>query len=548
MKKIALSILFAVTTFFSGVGQIRTDIVNIKEVTEAKKVSRSKIVSYDNRKEAEGYDYDKSTFYLPMNGNWHFRFKPESAPKNEFGNIDNVASWKEIPIPATWESLGLAYNDKNSVGQYFAQMELPFGWRDREIFFVVEGASPSVSLYINGVFAGRSENSRERAEFVITKFIQDGINDIAFEVDCDSKGKMLENGVNSLKEGVLGGVYIHSQPMVYIYDYKAEATLDSTETKPFISLDIVVANRYNSDEKVTVYYDIMDDRNEIIKYNYAEFDIPARGYDTIHYESAINGLQFWNVENPKRYRLMMRLKYNGRFTEYIPIKIGFRKVAYDSNGTYINNKPVKINGLNYNKLSYNKSEIINDIKALKASGVNTLRVVGQPQIFYDVCNDLGIYICDEVNINCKESGTSLYKGGTLGNDPKFKDMFLARIEGQYYADRNNPSVIMWSLGQDAGNGYNNYESYLKMKSLEDQGRAVVYSGAGKEWNTDIIFMANPDENTIKNISGVAIIGSDFIKSDDFKKFNAGGFANALTEEIKTLYKPKVAPKTPVKRR
>ena len=185
------------------------------------------------------------------------------------------------------------------------------------------------------------------------------------------------------------------------------------------------------------------------------------------------------------------MQHEGRFTEYTKVRVGFRDVSFDSTGLRINGRPVELRAVDYECPS-DEQAIRRDFVRFRQQGINCVRVALYPQSdrFYELADSYGIYVCDRANIDSHLSGFSLEKGGSPANDPAWERAYTDRVMNMYRTSQNHPSVVMFSLGKQGGQGYAAYEAYLKLKAAEKD-RPVIYEGAGAEWNTDLV-VGRPD--------------------------------------------------------
>lgn len=478
--------------------------------SENREPSRTEFMSYDRRDDAATYNYDKSPFYLPLKGKWTFHLAADASQlKPDFYNSDYAATGdRETDVPGYWASTSAKELSsvvppmlpaENPIGQYRAQFMVPLMWLDRDIFVHVGGFKSAVTLYINGRKVGYSEDAGTPAEFNISKYIQDGVNTIGLEIPKWADGSWLQNSTLS-GAGIEDGVYVYSQPKVHIDDIMVEATLDSLYKNGVMNLDVVVVNRMNVPDTLEVFFDLMDAKGDIVRYNTREAVVGGFGArDTVRFQAIVGNVKQWSPETPNQYYLMLRVRNDGRFTEYIPYKLGFRKTEMKDGIYYLNNKPIQFKGVNYsyNGIAPDDKTMRADLLRLKQHNVNAIKCNYHPRKnrLYELCAEMGLMICDEVNLNSSLTGSDRSVGGTLGNNPQWRDAHMFRVENAYMYNRNHTGVVMWSMGTDAGIGYSVYKAFDKMKSLETK-RPIAYAPAKNYWCTDLFFPANPTVATI----------------------------------------------------
>ncbi|MCC8089649.1 MAG: hypothetical protein LIO79_10415 [Rikenellaceae bacterium] len=437
---------------------------------------RTQFNSYERRDDAVTYNPDKSDYYLSLNGDWGFMLsnsgeKFDTAFLNgERGNYDvspipgfygvvSVESLKNITPPQLPQD--------NKVGLYRQFAAIPVGWLDRDIFIKIKGIRTGVGLYVNGNYVGYAEDGAVPAEFNISKFVSDGTNVIVLAVYEWTTGSWLEN--NALGGvGIAAGVSLYSQPRVHIEDFFIRTTIDSTFTKGIAALDIVLVNNNNYENAAEAWFDLMDHTGKVVRYNYREAVIPGMGgRDTVSFTFEIPNAKFWSASDPYLYSLMFRVKHNGRFTEYIPYKIGIKKVEGSSEGFTINGRSEEIKTVEYTTIELDPDVIRADMKLLKSQGVNSIMCTYHPDknLLYRICGEEGIYVFEYADIDSSITGDNKAEGGSLGNNPQWLNSYMGRTEDSYFTNRNHTSVIYFGIPENAGKGFNVYRINKKLKDL-----------------------------------------------------------------------------------
>ncbi len=456
-----------------------------------RQASRTRFMAYDRREDAETFQNEKSPYYLSLNGEW----RGENAPPTQFPGRWTTASADELK--------GLqppALPAENPVARFSKTIDIPVLWLDRAIYVHIGGLQPGGTLYVNGRAVGYSEDSGAPVEFEISDYVTDGRNTLTLEFHKWTTGAWLENNLLN-GSGVVGEVYLYSQPKIHIQDFEIRATLDSTLTRGIFAIDIIAANGFNNAEKAQFWFDLEDAQGKVIRYSYKEVEIAGRGLDTIRFEYPVGAIKPWSAESPNLYQVILRTNYGGRFREYIPFKVGFRQLDYRKGNWCINGKPIIFKGVNYatTAVTADEKSMRDYLLRLKQGNVNAIRVGYHPMKarLYELCNELGLYVCDQANLDSSLTGESLTVGGTLGNRPAWLASHLQRVENSVYASRNYSCVVMRSLGGHAGEGFCIYHAYNRMKELETR-LPVAYEQAKNYWNTDVYFPANPSQEVMEN--------------------------------------------------
>ena len=477
---------------------------------------RTSFISYTTREEAVADIRENEKYYVPLNGVWKFTYADDyrTLPLEEMVQPGaSVFGWNDIRVPGNWEVQGFGIPlytnepyefapsnprppqlpDAVPAGVYKKEFEIPFAWLDRDIFLHIAGAKSGVYVYINGQKIGYSEDSKNPAEFLINPYVKEGMNDLTLVIYRWSTGSYLECQDFFRISGIERDIFIYSQPKTRIDDFRVTASLREPEMKHGeMRLDVELANSYNGPEEVTFYYEILNPAGEIVTYNTMEKTLRPNGRDTLHMESVVPNVKAWSAETPDLYTLIMRVKKEGRFIEYVPFKIGFRNIRIEGNQVLVNGKPVLFKGVNYHEHNDTTGHYVDektlrrDMELMKRHNINAIRCSHYPQQrrFYELCNEYGFYVCDEANIETHGMGYSLSKGRTLGNNPDWLNAHMDRTRNMFERNKNYSCIVFWSLGNESGNGYNFYETYNYLKSV-DSIRPVQYERAGLEWNTDI---------------------------------------------------------------
>lgn len=495
---------------------------------------RAYFMSYTNRAAAAENDYTKSEFYIPLNGMWRFAWFEDhrERPTDFYRPGFDASKWKELQVPCNVELNGygepiyvnepyefMPFRPKPPqmpeaipVGLYLTAFEAPLVMKDRDVYLHIGGAKSGVYVYLNGQRIGYSENSKSAAEFKLNDYLTDGINILGLEIYRWSTGSYLESQDFWRMSGIERDIYIYSQPIAHVEDFYVVSTLDSTYQNGLLNLDIAMVNNFiDRTGPMEVWFELEDGNGTMADYSAVELDMDGFSRDTVRFRRSMKNIttykniRTWSAEDPYLYNLIVKVKHNGRFTECLSTKVGFRTSKVKGNQYYVNGKRVYIKGVNYHehdeKTGHVLSEerIIEDFTLMKKNNINAIRCSHYPQQrkFYELANKYGFYICDEANIEAHGMGYNLSKGGTLANDLRFYNAHMDRVKSMYHQTKNYPCVMFWSMGNESGNGYNFYETYLWLKGM-DSLRPVQYERAILEWNTDIYCPMYPSAQTLEN--------------------------------------------------
>lgn len=506
-----------------------------------KELPRASFLSYKNRELALKNDKLNSPHILSLDGIWKFKFVTGVSNRMEdFADLKlDLAAWDEIKVPSNMEIEGYGIpiytnvgyefypqwnfnppyiNDleKNNIGYYRRDFDIPQSW-DGEQVFIHFGSIKSVGyVWVNGRKVGMSKDSKTPQEFDITPFIKSGKNTIAVEVFRWSDAAYLECQDFWRLSGIPREVYVYAQPKVRLRDFFAQCTLDESYTNGLFNLDVELRNHSGKKATRSVSYEILDEMGETISSESKTVPIND-SIGTTNFVATLTRVNAWSAETPYLYTLVLSLEdASGKTNEVTSIKIGFR-TSEIKNGQYmVNGKPVLLKGVNLHEFNQTTGQVITeadvtlDMERMKQLNVNAIRLshYPQPSFFYDLADQYGFYIVDEANIESHGMGYDRAKGKSLANNLDWTEAHLFRTRNMFERDKNHPSVVIWSLGNEAGNGYNFYQTYLFIRS-RDKNRPIQYEQAGHEWNTDIVcpMYAKPQhiENYAKNFSDRPLI-------------------------------------------
>ncbi len=450
--------------------------------------SRSQFITFRSKSAAIKGDVSQSKNVLSLDGGW-FSYVFNSAPSDNqiqgvVGENEDLDTWKKVSLPSS----SVLTSQGGSV-VLARDITVPFDFTDQAQYINIGVSSSPVVLYVNGQRVGSSTDSKGRAEFNVSKFTIRGRNRIALVLESGSPSKSLEQN----EDGAIrleNSSYLFAQPKIRIFDIMATSSLDPSYQNGLLEIAMVMKSELFNPHTVEVFYDLYDSDGKIVNKETRSLALERREGDTLRFTSSIMGVNKWSYQDPKLYTAVFSIKRHDRFTEYISTRVGFREVKIQDKEVRVNGEKVIFHGVNADlvdelidpQVSY--AQIVQTIKELRGMGVNAIRTpYPLASGFYEACDSVGMYVVAGANINSREMSKSIMKGGTLANDPAWRDMFVERALRNYENFKLHPSVIAWSLGEDAGNGYNMYQAYLAVRA-KDALRPIVYGGAAMEWNTD----------------------------------------------------------------
>ncbi len=505
--------------------------------------ARTAFVSYRSVKDALAADPAASQNVIDLNGEWSYRVFNDGISVMLLGEIsDSVAdlsTWQTVGLPqpremhdgshrVIWSDkaydfvtytatkpkvpAGQSTIDKNYYGSqvtepypalpvpmptivYSRYFTVPFDLADRALFLNIGAVSGSVQVWVNGQMAGYSaRSSKDPVEFNISPYIERGKNRVMLVVEKYGPGALLEDQPGWRLSGVTGNISVFAQPKIRIRDYIANGSLDPSHTNGLLETGLIIKSELLNTHDIAVYYQLFDPDGKLVGENWREATIGMQNEDTVHFAVPVPNAVKWSASEPKLYTVTFRVQRDGRVTECIAFKAGFRTAEVRDDKLYINGSAIDIKGidlagvLSIPQVANDTALMRNVLKQIKGKGYNFVRTGGRaiPARLYDMCDELGLYVSAVADINSAGLDNSLNKGGSLTNDPAWCDAIVQRIQAMYEGAKTHPSVVLLEMGENAGNGYNMQQGYLALRALE-RSRPIVYNSAGNQWNSDMAF-------------------------------------------------------------
>ena len=549
---------------------------DVQVVAVNKEYPRSSFMTYENRANALTGKFEKSKYYQLLNGTWKFYFVDsyKNLPANITDPSVSTADWTDIKVPGNWEVQGhgvAIYTnhgyefqprnpqpptlpEANPVGVYRRDIDIPTDWDGRDIYLHLAGAKSGVYVYINGQEVGYSEDSKNSAEFLINKFVKPGKNVLTLKIYRWSTGSYLECQDFWRISGIERDVFLYSQPKAALKDFRVTSTLDDTYKDGIFKLGADLRNNGSAASNMALVYELLDAKGNVVATGEKTADIAAGETRTVSFDQTLPGVKTWTSEAPNLYKLVMTVKENGKVNEIIPFNVGFRRIEIKpieqlaGNGKpyvclFINGQPLKLKGVNIHEHNpatghYMTEELMRkDFELMKQHNLNTVRLCHYPQDrrFYELCDEYGLYVYDEANIESHGMYYDLKKGGTLGNNPEWLKAHMDRTINMFERNKNYPSLTFWSLGNEAGNGYNFYQTYLWLKDADKNimERPVNYERAQWEWNSDMYVPQYPGAQWLE---AMGKRGSDRPIAPSEYSHAMGNSNGNLWDQWKAIYK------------
>jgi beta-galactosidase len=458
-------------------------------------------------------DRTGSPWYQSLNGSWKFNWSasPSERPVEFFRQEFDVSSWDEIPVPSNWQLQGYGYpiytniryawgepdpprvpHELNTVGSYRREFTVPESWDDRQVLIHFAGVDSAFYLWINGEKVGYSQGSRTPAEFNITQYLLPGTNTVSAEVYRYSDGSYLECQDFWRISGIFRDVFLFSVADLDIRDFEVRAGLDENYRDGRLYLTAWVRNFGEIDSNVRIEADLLDATGApTLKTLATRVNVAAEDELIIDFGAHVPNPLKWSAEDPNLYTLLLTLKNSdGDVVEVVTSKVGFRSSEIKGGQLLINGAPVLLKGTNRHEHDpvtghyVSRESMVRDILLMKRFNINAVRTSHYPDVpeWYELTDRYGLYVIDEANIESHGIGYDPDK--TLGNKPEWQQAHLDRTISMVERDKNHPSIIIWSLGNEGGDGVN-FVATSKWIHQRDDTRPVQYEQAELRDHTDI---------------------------------------------------------------
>lgn len=480
-----------------------------------KEAPHATLFPFESTELALANDRTQSIYFQSLNGTWKFNWvrKPADRPADFYKEEFDVSTWDDTPVPSNWQRQGYGVpiyldveypfpanqpyipNDYNPVGSYKRTFTLPEHWEGREIFIHFGAVKSAMYLWINGEQVGYSQGSKTPAEFRITDYVRPGENSIAVEVYRWSDGSYLEDQDFWRLAGIERDVYLFASPTVHIQDFFVIADLDETYTDGILTVDVTLQKRQTeATGNYTVQAQLIEPAEPLMQFVDLSEDVTldAENEALVRFRATVSSPRQWTAETPNLYTLLISLRdEDGNLIETVTSKVGFRKVEIKGGQLLVNGMPITLKGVNRHEHDpvtghiVSEESMIHDIALMKQYNINAVRASHYPNDprWYELTDEYGLYVIDEANVESHEYA-DMDEALQLGHQPEWVDAHVERAQRMVERDKNHPSIISWSLGNEAGSGPAFQAMYDWIKQ-RDPSRPVQYEGAGLSPYTDM---------------------------------------------------------------
>ena len=518
MKKITIISLFFLI-FFSiselkgqsiivNGASIPSEIENPELLGINKEPYHATLMPYANLQEALVARRHASSLCRSLNGAWKFNWvaRPEKRPVDFYKSDYDVSAWKEIPVPSNWEVHGYetpfyrnlgytikkdfphvmsepekwytSYEERNPVGSYRREFEVPAAWMGRRNFITFDGVDCAFFLWVNGEKVGFSVNSRNAAEFDLTKYLKSGKNMIAVEVYQYSSGTWLEDQDMFRLHGIFRNVTLWSAPQLHIRDFFVKTDLDKDYKDATLDVTAKIKNYNDKTAKAQILTATVYDKdgNEIAKGSATGTSLKTNQEEALNVKIQVTNPVKWTAETPNLYTIVLTNSEG----EFLSSKIGFRKIEIKGRIFTVNGVPIKLKGVNRHEHwsdvghAVTEEQMIRDLEVIKQGNCNHVRTshYSDDPRWYELCDEYGIWLVAEANVECHGYD------GRFDEEPTMKAAIIDRNVANVENFKNHPSVIIWSLGNECGGVGSNFVAALNTVKAMDPTRFVHYERFG----------------------------------------------------------------------
>jgi beta-galactosidase len=469
--------------------------------------------NFPNREMALKSQPEKSGWYLSLDGLWKFHWSraPFDTPVGfEEPEFDD-SGWDEIPVPANWEVEGHGHaiylderypfdaqwpalpEDYNPVGSYRTSFELPTEWEEKIVRLVFGGVRSAMYVWLNGKRVGYSQGAKTPASFDITQYLQSGKNTLALKIHRWSDASYLESQDMLRMSGIERGIYLEAIPQTHIADVFFRGGLENHYRNGRLELEVSVSNQSDEIGNYQLHWSLLNPRqaNAPVGHGNQNLELASGESRSLSFSQSISDIESWSAETPRLYTLMLELQDpDGNTLAAWSDEVGFREVVIQNGQLMVNGNALTIRGVNRHETHpetghvVSRETMLQDILLMKANNINAVRSAHYPNdpYWYNLTDRFGLWVIDEANIESHPLAIS--EDTQLGNEMSWLPAHLDRTRRMVERDKNHPSIIIWSLGNEAGEG-EIFEATYDWIKQRDPTRLVQYEPAGKAAYSDI---------------------------------------------------------------
>lgn len=473
--------------------------------------ARAAFIPFEDDESALYNERELSPYYVPLNGKWKFNYAPTPAhaPSQFHLEAFDASDWDDLAVPSCWQMNGYGkphYTNvvypfpvvpplvptENPTGSYRREFTVPAGWSGQRITLHFEGVDSAFFVWVNGQETGFSKGSRMPSQFDITDLVREGTNVLAVRVMQWSDGSYIEDQDMWWLSGIFRDVYMTAAPQAHLYDYSVRTRLDREYRDASLEVGLSLHNRSGEKKTVRVELQLLDASGRQVEGGLAEETLTIseemENYTEL-FTLPMGNPRKWSAEDPYLYKLLIRVI--GETTQVTSAHVGFRSVELSGGLLLVNGKPIKFKGVNRHDhhpdlgRTIPFDSMLQDVLLMKQHNINAVRTSHYPNDsrFYDLCDEYGLYVIDEADLECHGFHRT-DNSNQLSDDPEWESAYLDRIERMIERDKNHPSIILWSLGNESYYGCNHVSMYKWVKE-HDPTRLVHYAEDREAVSADV---------------------------------------------------------------
>ncbi len=446
-----------------------------------------------------------SELFMSLNGTWKFNWVPLTSerPADFYKKDFDVSSWDDIEVPSNWEMKGygtpiytnITYPFRNDpprilpqkgytnetetdpVGSYRRDFTLPANFTGKEIFLHFDGVYSGFEVWVNGIYTGYSQGANNDSEFDVTPYVKEGVNSVSVQVHRWTDGSYLEDQDMFRLSGIHKDVYLYALPKVHVRDYVLDAGFNGDYSEAVLNVEAAVRNEGFTSTGCSIEVKVLDNDGRTVAAGSVKFASPASHREkNISLALKVENPALWSAETPELYTVTLAMKdRDGAVTHAYSTRYGFRSVALDGGRLLVNGRPVMLKGVNRHETHPQAGKavpvesMIRDLELMKLHNVNTVRTCHYPDApkTYALFDAYGLYVVDEADVEC-------HANHSISDNPSWGPAYVDRVVRMVQRDRNHPSVIIWSLGNECGGGCNFHLMRKEVKSMDS--RPIHYEG------------------------------------------------------------------------
>lgn len=469
---------------------------NVRLTHEHRLPPRAYFFAYDNQQLARQFIRETSSHFLLLSGQWTFKYFEHPLAVPESFTHQRMTDWGQITVPAMWQMEGhgkLQYTDEgfpfpidvpfvptnNPTGAYQRVFTLGESWNDRQTIIKFDGVETYFEVYVNGHYAGFSKGSRLTAEFDISAFVHSGENLLCVRVMQWADSTYIEDQDMWWSAGIFRDVYLVGRQRTHIRDFTVRTEFADDYRDATLHCDVALLNLQAQHTRVSVEYALYD--GATLLHCAACPAVEVDQHHTLQFAIDVREPKQWSAESPYLYHLLLTLKdAQGQILEVIPQRVGFRDIKVRNGLFYINNHYVKLHGVNRHDNDHRQGRAVGmdrveqDLRLMKQHNINSVRTAHYPNDprFYELCDLYGLFVMAETDVET-HGFANVGNLSAITDDPFWEPVFVERIERHVHAQKNHPSIIIWSLGNESGYGCNIRAMTRACKAL-DSTRLVHY--------------------------------------------------------------------------